>query len=52
MKAIGSVMLSECPLKAEVAGSNPVGATRKHEVRAIKCPGLSLSALGILLCVG
>ena len=31
------------PLKTEVAGSNPVGATRKHEDGAAKRPGLSLS---------
>ena len=53
---VENCMKGVCPgcssLKAEVAGSNPVGATRKHEVRAVKCPGLSLSALGILLCVG
>ena len=30
-----SVLRFECPLKAEVAGSNPVGATRKYEVRGI-----------------
>ena len=38
-----SVLPAGDSLKAEVAGSNPVGATRKHEVRAVKRPDLSLS---------
>ena len=33
-------MLSECPLKAEVAGSNPVGATRIFAGHPAKSDGL------------